>query len=77
MARAPADPADWKIIPVEPRPFPAALRDGLASAPQARSVMPWPVALAGVTLLAALCGTALLARRLIRRRSRRRSQATV
>lgn len=77
MARAPADPADWKIIPVEPRPFPAALRDGLASAPPARSVMPWPVALAGVTVLAALCGTALLARRLIRRRSRRRSQATV
>lgn len=77
MARAPADPADWKIIPVEPRPFPAALRDGLASAPPARSVMPWPVALAGVTVLAALCGTALLARRLLRRRSRRRSQATV
>lgn len=77
MARAPADPADWKIVPVEPRPFPAALRDGLAGQPVQRSVMPWQVALAGIAVLAALCGTALLARRLIRRRSRRRSQATI
>ncbi|MGK5026399.1 hypothetical protein [Janthinobacterium sp. RB2R34] len=77
MAHTPADPADWKIVPVQPRPFPAALRDGLASEPVQRSLMPWPVALAGVTLLAALCGTVLLVRRLMRRRSGRRSQATV
>lgn len=77
MARAPADPADWKIIPVEPRPFPAALRDGLASAPPARSVMPWQVALAGGVAIAALLGVGLLARLAWRRRSRRRAQATV
>jgi len=63
MARTPADHADWKIVPVEPKPFPAALRDGLARAPLPRSVMPWPVALAGATLLALLLGTGWLARR--------------
>lgn len=70
MARAPADPADWKIIPVEPRPFPRELRDGLASEPVPRSVMPWPVALAGGGLLAVLLGAGLFARRLWRKRRR-------
>ena len=76
MARAPADPADWKIVPVEPRPFPAALRDGLADQPVQRSVMPWQVALAGGVVIAALVGAGLLARLALRRRSRRRAQAT-
>lgn len=70
MARTPADHADWKIVPVEPRPFPASLRDGLASDPVQRSLMPWPVALAGGTLLALLLGAGWLARRLWRKRRR-------
>ncbi|NGZ85665.1 hypothetical protein [Duganella aceris] len=28
--RAPANRADWKIVPVEPRPFPVALKDTAA-----------------------------------------------
>ena len=51
MARAPADHADWKIIPVAPRPFPAALKDGLALTVPQRSLLPWPVAGAGALLL--------------------------
>ena len=70
MARTPADHADWKIVPVEPRPFPASLRDGLASAPLQRSLMPWPVALAGGILLALLLGAGLVARRLWKKRRR-------
>jgi len=70
MARAPADHADWKIVPVAPRPFPAALRDGLASLPPQRSLLPWPVALAGGGVLALLLAGAMLARRLWRTRGR-------
>ena len=72
MARAPADPADWKIVPVEPRPFPAALRDGLAGQPVQRSVMPWQVALAGGVAIAALLGAGLLGRLALRRLAKRR-----
>ena len=70
MARTPADPADWKIVPVQPRPFPDALRDGLASQPPQRGLMPWPVALAGGSLLALLLGAGLFARRLWKKRRR-------
>lgn len=74
MARAPADAADWKIVPVEPRPFPVALRNGLASEPVPRSVMPWPVAVAGGVVLAALFGAGLLGSLVLRRLSNRRGR---
>ena len=53
MARVPADKAQWKIVPVAPRPFPAELRDGAApAAPSARP--PLPVLLGSGALLATL-----------------------
>ena len=56
MARAPANHADWKIIPVAPRPFPAGLKDGLALTVPARSLLPWPVAAAWGIVLLTLAG---------------------
>ncbi|MES2257701.1 MAG: hypothetical protein V4724_04240 [Pseudomonadota bacterium] len=44
MARAPADRADWKIVPVDARPFPAALRDSSVVAEPAPGPVPLPVA---------------------------------
>ena len=51
MDRTPSNRADWKIVPVEPRPFPQALRDSSAPAPANPSLVPLPVmgiGLAGV-----------------------------
>jgi hypothetical protein len=44
MARAPADRSQWKVVPTDPRPFPAELKD-----PQAPGEEPLPssYALAG------------------------------
>lgn len=47
MARTPSRHADWKIIPVAPRPFPPELRDGLALKPVPRPLVPGPVAVVG------------------------------
>lgn len=49
MRQAPADRKQWKIIPVDPRPFPEALRDTPAPAPNA--LVPAPVAAAFAGLL--------------------------
>jgi hypothetical protein len=43
MERTPSKRADWKIVPVAPRPFPQALRDGGAPLPSAPSPVPLPV----------------------------------
>jgi hypothetical protein len=43
MDRTPADRADWKIVPVAPRPFPQALRDSSVPAPSDPSPVPLPV----------------------------------
>ncbi|WLI89643.1 hypothetical protein Q4S45_00505 [Massilia sp. R2A-15] len=47
MARVPADHAKWKVVPVAPRPFPAALRESGTALPAATSVVPLPVAAIG------------------------------
>lgn len=64
MRRAPADHADWKIVPVDARPFPHELRNGLALEQQAQASVPWPIAVI-------LIGTAIAAGALARRRKRR------
>jgi len=51
LKRAPADHSQWKIIPTEPRPFPDALRDGLALTQEKPNLIPWPVAVTGAGLL--------------------------
>jgi hypothetical protein len=43
MQRTPSDRADWKIVPVAPRPFPQALRDSSTPAPSTPSPVPLPV----------------------------------
>lgn len=48
MQRTPAKRADWKIVPVAPRPFPLALRDGGAPLPPAPPLVPMPVMGIGV-----------------------------
>lgn len=65
MARAPEDRAQWKIVPVPPRPFPAALKD-----PQApgEAAPPSSYALAGYAAV-----LALLLAMVWRRRQRRRA----
>lgn len=50
MRRTPPDRADWKIVPVDARPFPAELRDPAVTPVAAPALVPWSVAaiLAGV-----------------------------
>ena len=48
MKRTPPDQKDWKIVPVGPRPFPAALRDAQTMAVSTSSPVPLPVAGIGV-----------------------------
>lgn len=43
IQRTPSDRADWKIVPVAPRPFPAALRDSDTPVPETPSPVPLPV----------------------------------
>lgn len=71
-ARVPADQADWKIVPVGERPFPAALRDSDMRADQDPSVVPLPVA--GVGIGAGVLAAAAIAWR--RRARRKHSPAT-
>ncbi|GGY20746.1 hypothetical protein GCM10007386_57140 [Pseudoduganella dura] len=55
-ARVPANQADWKIVPVAPRPFPAALRDRSSVAEAEPFPMPLPVAGIGIGLCCMLGG---------------------
>ena len=43
-ARVPADQKDWKIVPVEPRPFPDTLRDPAGVVEEEPSPVPLPIA---------------------------------
>jgi hypothetical protein len=43
MARAPADRAQWQVVPTTPRPFPATLRDGDAASEDLPLPVPLPV----------------------------------
>jgi hypothetical protein len=44
MQRTPPDRADWKIVPVDARPFPDELRDPAVTPVAAPALVPWPVA---------------------------------
>ena len=59
MARTPPDQKDWKVVPVGPRPFPSALRDG---APEPSTPFPVPLPVAAVLLLIAAAVVALVRR---------------
>ena len=48
MARVPADQDQWQVVPVPPRPFPAALRDPATATPATASLVPLPVATLGI-----------------------------
>lgn len=48
MQRTPSKRADWKTVPVAPRPFPLTLRDGGAPLPPAPPLVPIPVMGIGV-----------------------------
>ncbi|MDQ1919967.1 hypothetical protein [Massilia pseudoviolaceinigra] len=68
MKRTPPNQADWKIVPVGPRPFPEALRDANTPPPKKSSLVPLPIAgiaFGGVIGLGAL----------IRRRRKKRASA--
>lgn len=55
QSRVPADQADWKIVPVDARPFPDTLRDPSSPAEDDPSPVPPPIAGIGVfTVLAAM-----------------------
>ncbi len=67
MDRAPKDHAQWKIVPVDARPFPPELRDGQALVEHGKSPVPLPVAI----ILAVLAiAAALGVRSLYRKRKR-------
>lgn len=61
MQRTPANHADWKIVPVAPRPFPAALRASGVAAPATPSPVPLPIA--GIAVAGVLGVTAFWRRR--------------
>ena len=65
--RVPQDHAQWKIVPVDARPFPRELRDGLALTGRHESPVPWPIALIVLALAAIV---SLGARLLYRKRKR-------
>ncbi|VXB13702.1 hypothetical protein [Massilia sp. 9I] len=60
-ARVPDDQKDWKIVPVEPRPFPQRLRDPASVAEEEPSPVPLPIAGIGIGVCVVL--GALIARR--------------
>jgi len=67
MDRAPKDHAQWKIVPVDARPFPPELRDGQALAEHGKSPVPLPVA---IMVMAVAIAAALGVRSLYRKRKR-------
>ncbi len=66
MAQAPADRAQWKIVPTSPRPFPEELREFPAT--KAAFPVPLPVAVAALGLLALIMTLGLGVRRKLRAR---------
>jgi hypothetical protein len=60
MERVPKNRADWKVIPVPPRPFPPALKDGLALNVHPASVLPLRVAIAAAFVAAIIVLLVLL-----------------
>jgi hypothetical protein len=66
MRRTPADRSKWKIIPVDPKPFPASLRDADTPVPEKPFPLPLPV---GLTLVGLFSAIAVGIRFVIRRRS--------
>jgi len=62
QARVPADQKDWKIVPVEPRPFPDSLRDPSSVAEEEPSPVPLPIAGIGIGV-AGLVGAIIVRRR--------------
>lgn len=56
MKQAPADRSQWKIVPTEPRPFPDALRDGLALQQEQPPLVPLPVGGLGLGIVVAIVG---------------------
>jgi hypothetical protein len=67
MERAPADHAQWKIVPVDARPFPQELRDGQALIQPRRSPVPLPIAIIVILIVVA---ASLGVRALYRKRKR-------
>jgi len=66
MERAPKNHADWKIVPVDARPFPSELREGQALQQQSVSAVPLPIA--GIATMFVVCPV-LLSRKRKRRRA--------
>lgn len=56
MSQAPEDRSQWKIVPTDPRPFPQALREGLALNQEKPFPVPLPVGLLGAGLMLTLVG---------------------
>jgi hypothetical protein len=73
-ARVPADQADWKIVPVAARPFPAALRDAFSVAEAEPSLVPLPVGGIGA---GAILGALVLWRRKAAPKDARKSEAAL
>ena len=67
LKRAPEDKAQWKIVPVEPRPFPQALM--AADVAPARPMPPWAPAAGALALLGGLVGVGAM--RMMRKRRAR------
>lgn len=61
MERAPKDHANWKIVPVDARPFPQQLRDGQALLQD--SVSPVPLPVAGIATMIVICPIVLSRKR--------------
>jgi len=68
MKRAPANRADWKIVPVGPRPFPEELRDKTVAVASPPSLVPLPIA--GIAFGGMLGVGALVRRRKQKRAAR-------
>jgi hypothetical protein len=66
MQRTPSNRADWKIVPVEPRPFPQALRD--TSAPALSTPSPVPLPVMGIGAMGIIGASAFWRRRSKKRR---------
>lgn len=66
MQRTPSNRADWKIVPVEPRPFPQALRD--SSAPALSTPSPVPLPVMGIGAMGVIGASAFWRRRSKKRR---------